>query len=60
MAAPKGYKKTTGQKGKTYFYDKPEPKDTKVEDKLPKGMTAEEFKAKYVCIMYNPKELKEQ
>ena len=52
MAAPRGYKKTTGQKGKTYFYDKPEPKDNKIEDKLPKGMTAEEFKAKYAKVVW--------
>lgn len=52
MAAPKGYKKTTGQKGKTYFYDKPELKDNKIEDKLPKGMTEEEFKAKYAKVVW--------
>ena len=51
MAAPKGYKKTTGQKNKTYFYDTPEPKDNKIEDKLPEGMTAEEFKAKYAKVV---------
>ena len=52
MAAPKGYKKTTGQKNKTYFYDAPEPKDNKIEDKLPKGMTAEEFKTKYAKVVW--------
>tara|TARA_R100001463_G_scaffold46334_1_gene94863 strand:- start:828 stop:1319 length:492 start_codon:yes stop_codon:yes gene_type:complete len=52
MAAPRGYKKTTGQKNKTYFYDTPKPKDNKVEDKLPKGMTAEEFKAKYAKVVW--------
>ena len=52
MAAPKGYKKTTGNKNTTYFYDKPKPKDTKVEDKLPKGMTAKEFKEKYAKVVW--------
>ena len=52
MAAPRGYKKTTGQKGKTYFYDKPKSKDTKIEDKLPKGMTTEQFNAKYSKVVW--------
>ena len=52
MAAPRGYKKTTGQKGKTYFYDKPKSKDTKIENKLPKGMTTEQFNAKYSKVVW--------
>ena len=53
MAAPKGYRKAGIGKGKhtVHFYDKPKAKNNKVEDKLPKGMTAEEFKAKYAKVM---------
>ena len=54
MAAPKGYRKAGIGKGKhtVHFYDKPKTKDNKVEDKLPKGMTAEEFKAKYAKVVW--------
>ena len=54
MPAPKGYRPAGIGKGKptVHFYEKPLPKNTKVEDKLPKGMTAEEFKAKYAKIVW--------
>jgi|TARA_R110000822_G_C15331307_1_gene494627 hypothetical protein len=54
MAAPKGYRPAGIGKGKptVHFYDKPKAKKTKIEDKLPKGMTAEQFKEKYSKIVW--------
>jgi hypothetical protein len=51
MGIPKGYKKAN-DKPTFAFYDKPKAKDIKIEDKLPEGMTAEEFKEKYGKVVW--------
>ena len=54
MAVPKGYRKAGIGKGRPtiHFYDKPKPKNIKIEDKRPKGMTVKEFKEKYAKVVW--------